>query len=41
VAGDIRTVLKSLVGFEGLAKLTPGGLCPWVWVDGLSVTGEA
>jgi len=41
VAGDIRTVLNSLVGFEGIAKVTPGGLCPWVWVEGLSVTGEA
>ncbi len=41
VAGDIRTVLMSLVGFEGPGKVTPSGLCPWVWVEGLSVTGDA
>jgi len=41
VAGDIRTLLKGLVGFEGPAKVTPDGLCPHVWVDGLSITGEA
>jgi PmbA protein len=41
VAGDIREVLQRLVGFEGEAKITPDGLCPWVWVEGLSVTGEA
>lgn len=41
VAGDIRTVLMSLVGFEGAAKVTPSGLCPWVWVDGLTITGDA
>jgi PmbA protein len=41
VAGDIRTVLQSLLGFEGAAKITPDGLCPWVWVEGLAVTGDA
>ncbi len=41
VAGDIRTLLRSLVGFEGSAKVTPSGLCPWVWVEELAVTGEA
>ena len=41
VAGDIRTLLKGLVGFEGDAKITPDGVCPSVWVDGLSITGEA
>jgi PmbA protein len=41
VAGDIRTVLNSLIGFEGQAKVTPDGVCPHVWVDGLSITGEA
>jgi len=41
VAGDIRDVLRSLIGFEGEAKVTPDGLCPLVWVDGLSITGEA
>jgi PmbA protein len=41
VAGDIRDVLRSLVGFEGPAKATPSGLCPWVWVEGLTITGDA
>ncbi|MFQ6539133.1 MULTISPECIES: TldD/PmbA family protein [Aphanothece] len=41
VAGDIRQVLQGIIGFEGEAKLTPDGLCPLVWVEGLSVTGEA
>ncbi len=41
VAGDIRSVLMSLVGFEGPSKITPSGLCPWVWVEGLTITGDA
>jgi PmbA protein len=41
VAGDIRQLLRSLVGFEGAAKITPAGLCPWVWVEDLAVTGDA
>ncbi|MBM5821531.1 MAG: TldD/PmbA family protein [Cyanobacteria bacterium K_Offshore_surface_m2_011] len=41
VAGDIRTLLQAIVGFEGPAKVTPDGLCPHVWVEGLSITGDA
>lgn len=41
VAGDIRQVLKAIIGFEGEPKITPDGLCPLVWVEGLSITGEA
>jgi len=41
VAGDIRSVLTSVLGFEGPAKITPAGLCPHVWVEGLSITGDA
>ncbi len=41
MAGDIRQLLKAIVGFEGEAKVTPDGLCPHVWVEGLSITGEA
>ncbi len=41
VAGDIRQLLKGILGFEGEAKITPDGLCPWVWVEHLSITGEA
>ena len=35
------TVLKGIIGFEGPAKVTPDGLCPHVWVEGLSITGDA
>ena len=41
VAGDIRTVLNNLIGFEGQSRVTPDGICPHVWVEGLSITGEA
>ncbi len=41
VAGDIRQVLRSIVGFEGEPLITPDGLCPHVWIEGLSITGEA
>lgn len=40
VAGDIFQVLKSIVFVEAEPELTPGGVCPRVWVEGLSVTGE-
>lgn len=41
VAGDFRDVLKSILYIEPEAKVTPGGICPAVWVDCLSVTGES
>ena len=41
VAGDIRTVLKSLLHLEAESQVTPRGVSPHVWVDGLSITGEA
>lgn len=41
VAGDIRTLLRSILALEGPPVLTPSGLCPHVWVEGLSITGEA
>jgi PmbA protein len=40
VAGDFLTVLKSIIFVEKKAELTPGGICPRVWVEGLSITGE-
>lgn len=40
VAGDIFQVLKSIVFVESQPELTPGGVCPRIWVEGLSVTGE-
>ncbi len=40
VAGDFLEVLKSIVFLEKEAELTPSGVCPRVWVEGLSITGE-
>ena len=40
VAGDFLTLLKSIVYVEPKAHLTPGGVCPYIWVEGLSITGE-
>lgn len=40
VAGDIRSLLNSIVYVEPEAKATPGGVCPRIWVEGLSITGE-
>jgi len=40
VAGDFLEVLKSIIFVEKEAELTPGGVCPRIWVDGLSITGE-
>ncbi|QEY31771.1 TldD/PmbA family protein [Synechococcus sp. RSCCF101] len=41
VAGDIRSVLNAIVALEGEPEILPGGRCPHVWVEGLSITGEA
>lgn len=40
VAGDYLTLLKSIICVESEAEVTPGGVCPRVWVSDLSVTGE-
>lgn len=40
VAGDFLELLQSIIFVEQEAELTPGGVCPRIWVDGLSVTGE-
>ncbi|NJM57218.1 MAG: TldD/PmbA family protein [Synechococcales cyanobacterium RU_4_20] len=40
VAGDIREVLKSILQVDAEEKLSPSGVAPHVWVEGLSVTGE-
>jgi PmbA protein len=40
VAGDFREVLKSIIYVEPEAHLTPGGICPYVWISELSITGE-
>ncbi|HEY9616372.1 MAG TPA: TldD/PmbA family protein [Microcoleaceae cyanobacterium] len=40
VAGDFLQVLQSILYLEDQAELTPAGICPRVWVEGLSITGE-
>jgi PmbA protein len=41
VAGDIRSVLNGIAHLEAEVEVTHRGVCPHVWVDGLSITGEA
>jgi len=40
VAGDMLTVLQSMVAVDPMAKVTPRGVSPVVWVDGLAITAE-
>ncbi|WP_341524643.1 TldD/PmbA family protein [Nostoc sp. UHCC 0302] len=40
VAGDFLELLKSIIYVEKEVELTPGGVCPRIWVDELSITGE-
>ncbi len=40
VAGDFLELLQSIIFVEKEVELTPGGVCPRVWVDNLSITGE-
>ena len=40
VAGDFLDLLKSIIFVEKEPELTPGGVSPRVWVEGLSITGE-
>lgn len=40
VAGDFLEVLQSIVYVEKEVELTPGGVCPRIWVSELSITGE-
>ena len=39
IAGDIREVLKAIIFVEPETHFTGSGVAPYVWVDGLSVTG--
>jgi PmbA protein len=41
VAGDILELLKAIVYIESEVKVTPSGVAPQVWVEGLSITGES
>jgi len=40
VAGDFLELLQSIIFVEKEPELTPAGVCPRVWVDSLSITGE-
>jgi PmbA protein len=40
VAGDFLTILKDIIFVEPTPEMTPGGVCPRIWIQGLSVTGE-
>ena len=40
VAGDFRELLKSIVYVEPKEEVTNGGICPQIWVEELSITGE-
>tara|TARA_B100001250_G_C19785630_1_gene783999 strand:+ start:83 stop:1471 length:1389 start_codon:yes stop_codon:yes gene_type:complete len=41
VAGDILTVLNSIVKIEKEQIVTHQGISPYVWVENISITGEA
>ena len=41
VAGDIRELLRSIVHLESESVVTHEGVSPYIWVDGLAITGEA
>lgn len=41
VAGDIRELLRSIVHLESEPVITHEGVSPYVWVEGLAITGEA
>lgn len=40
VAGDFLELLKSIIFVEKEPELTPGGVCPKIWIDELSITGD-
>ncbi|WP_414529199.1 TldD/PmbA family protein [Nodularia chucula] len=40
VAGDFLELLKSIVYVDKEEELTPSGVCPKIWVDQLSITGD-
>jgi len=41
VAGDIKYLLKNIVNIESNQELTTSGISPHIWVDELSITGDA
>ncbi len=41
IAGDIIELFNNIVNVEKINVITPHGICPHIWVEGLSITGEA
>ena len=41
VAGDIKYLLKNIVNIESNQEVTTSGISPHIWVDELSITGDA
>ncbi|MGI0482762.1 TldD/PmbA family protein [Geminocystis sp. CENA526] len=41
VAGDFLELLKSIIFVEDTPEITPSGICPRIWIDSLSVTGQS
>ena len=39
VAGDFRDLLKAIIYVEPEVEITPGGVCPRIWVENLSTYG--
>lgn len=40
VAGDFLDLLKAIIYVEEDSHLTASGVCPYIWVDELSITGD-
>ena len=41
VAGDIKYLLKNIVNIESSQEVTTSGISPHIWVNELSITGDA
>ena len=41
MAGDILKVLNSIVKIENEQIITHQGISPYIWVENISITGEA
>nr|YP_009531060.1 putative modulator of DNA gyrase [Paulinella micropora]AXY63749.1 putative modulator of DNA gyrase [Paulinella micropora] len=41
ITGDICTFLNSIIAIEELPVVTPEGICPYIWIEGMSIIGEA
>ena len=40
IAGDFLKLLNSIIHVESEPEITPKGICPKIWVDNLSITGD-